>query len=329
MDVSVVIPTYNRSRLLRRAVESVLAQTLPVDEIIVVDDGSTDDTEEVISGLDARVRYVRQANAGPSAARNLGIREARGRWIALLDSDDEWLPNKSASQMETLTRHPDLRWCGCGVRFHTPQGDYDSKLPRSLTRHLRQVGYFRSFLKAFQAGARFITSGMMIRRDVFDEVGYFDTGLHPGEDDEQWWVIATLHPYVGYSASPGFRYHIGLEGQGHTLVPFARQALRIIPRAIERSVQIPGADQRELREYACGVLFRCRAKLACRDIGVPDGEIDVCNSLCPPSSPERALQRLIRWLPEGLSKRTARYACDLSRQWNRWRAGRQIGAADE
>lgn len=88
--ISAVIPTYNRSALVLRAVESVLAQTRPPDETIVVDDGSTDDTEELVRGLGERVRYVRQDNAGGAAARNRGTEVARGDWIAFLDSDDVW-----------------------------------------------------------------------------------------------------------------------------------------------------------------------------------------------------------------------------------------------
>src|SRR5262245_47409787 len=92
--VSVLVPTYNRSKLVRRAVESALAQSYRRLEVLVVDDGSSDDTRQVIEGMDPRVRYIRQANAGVSAARNRGIAEARGEFVAFLDSDDEWLPWK-------------------------------------------------------------------------------------------------------------------------------------------------------------------------------------------------------------------------------------------
>src|SRR5271168_3299780 len=95
-DISVVVPTYNRADLLARAVESALAQTIPVREILIVDDGSTDDTERVAAGFAAPVRYIRQANGGVASARNTGIAAAAGEWVAFLDSDDEWVPTKLA-----------------------------------------------------------------------------------------------------------------------------------------------------------------------------------------------------------------------------------------
>lgn len=103
MRISVLIPTYNRREQVLQAIDSVLAQTAPVDEIIVVDDGSTDDTAEAIRGrYESQVKFYQQDNAGVSAARNRGIREARGEWIAFLDSDDTWLPTKIERQRKAL-----------------------------------------------------------------------------------------------------------------------------------------------------------------------------------------------------------------------------------
>src|SRR5690349_10342119 len=95
--VSVVVPTHNRARTLGRTIESVLAQTYPSVELVIVDDGSSDDTGEVIArgwGADARVRYLKKPNGGPASARNFGFRAARGEYVALLDSDDTWHPWK-------------------------------------------------------------------------------------------------------------------------------------------------------------------------------------------------------------------------------------------
>lgn len=103
MKVSALIPTYNRRTQVTRAIESVLAQSVPVEEIIVVDDGSTDGSAEAIrSCYGSRVAIYRQENAGVSSARNRGIREAQGEWIAFLDSDDVWLPTKIERQLEAL-----------------------------------------------------------------------------------------------------------------------------------------------------------------------------------------------------------------------------------
>src|SRR5438128_3684635 len=101
--VSVVIPTFNRSKLLINAIDSVLAQTYKDYEIIVIDDGSTDDTRESLRPYMARIRYFYQENCGESAARNKGIQVARGKWISMLDSDDVWLPTKLERQFEAIT----------------------------------------------------------------------------------------------------------------------------------------------------------------------------------------------------------------------------------
>ena len=106
--VTVVIPTYNRSRLVERAVTSVLRAVSPGDEIIVVDDGSTDDTEAVLARFSDRIRYLRVPNGGPGKARNHGIRAARNPLVAFLDSDDEWLPDKLALQRTLMSLRPEL-----------------------------------------------------------------------------------------------------------------------------------------------------------------------------------------------------------------------------
>jgi len=114
-DISVVIPTFNRVELLQRAIRSVLVQTLLPKEIIVVDDGSVDQTRETIqSKYKGEVNYCYQPNQGVSHARNTGINMAKGNWIALLDSDDEWMPEKLEQQAAVLTDHPDFRFCHTG-----------------------------------------------------------------------------------------------------------------------------------------------------------------------------------------------------------------------
>jgi len=106
--VSVIIPTYNRSKFVKKAIDSVLAQMYKDYEIIVVDDGSTDNTKEVIEPYMDRIRYIYQENAGASAARNIGIKAAKGDWIAFLDSDDHWLPEKLFVQMAAIKRNPHI-----------------------------------------------------------------------------------------------------------------------------------------------------------------------------------------------------------------------------
>jgi glycosyltransferase involved in cell wall biosynthesis len=124
MKVSAIIPTFNRLAYIPRAIDSLLAQTVPVDEVIIVDDGSTDGTAEMIEArYGSRVRVVRQQNTGVSGARRRGIQEARGEWIAFLDSDDQWMPERNRQLLEAATRVPaDVAWLFGDMRVVTDQG---------------------------------------------------------------------------------------------------------------------------------------------------------------------------------------------------------------
>jgi glycosyltransferase involved in cell wall biosynthesis len=179
--VSVVIPTYNRARHVVEAIESVLGQTLAPAEIIVVDDGSTDDTAERLAPYAGRIRYLRQENRGVSAARNTGIREASGEWVALLDSDDLWHPQKLEVQMDAIQARSDLALAG-SPRGREPRGP----LP---TPSVHDLGV-RDFLLSVRMGP----SGVLIRRSSLEVVGYFDESLKCVEDRDMWLRLAARFP---------------------------------------------------------------------------------------------------------------------------------------
>jgi glycosyltransferase involved in cell wall biosynthesis len=121
-QISVIIPTYNRASVVQRAIESALAAVARDDEIIVVDDGSTDGTSELLAPLQDRIRYVRTVNLGPSAARNLGIQLATSPLVAFLDSDDEWLPDKLYLQRAVMSNFPDLVFCFTDLQANHASG---------------------------------------------------------------------------------------------------------------------------------------------------------------------------------------------------------------
>ena len=184
--VSVIIPTYNRAHLLPRCLDSVLAQTLEPDEIIVVDDGSTDSTQSLVRRGYPRITLITQKNRGVSAARNVGIRAARGEWLAFLDSDDAWLPEKLARQMETVAAdagcnvvHTDEIWIRNGIRVN-PQ-----------RKHRKYDG---SIFKRCLPLCAISPSSVMIRRGVFDTVGLFDETLPVCEDYDMWLRICARMP---------------------------------------------------------------------------------------------------------------------------------------
>ncbi len=185
--VSVVIPTYNRESFIVNCVQSVRAQSLPGCEIIVVDDGSIDKTYQNLKelGFESRttvkqnLRYIYQENRGVSAARNLGIREASGEYIAFLDSDDFWLPTKLERQISTLIRnkahvrlcHADEIWMRNGVRVNPHK------------KHKKEGGDI--FLKCLKMCC-ISPSSVVLHKSVFDDIGVFDENLPACEDYDFW-----------------------------------------------------------------------------------------------------------------------------------------------
>ena len=203
-SVSVVIPAYNAGKYIGRAIESVLAQSRAADEIIVVDDGSNDDTAEVVGGYGSKVRLIRQENAGASAARNTGIKAAACEWIAFLDGDDEWLDNNLQLQTELLRRNPNLMWsCGNYIRCLC---DEKHRLPDLAPNKCKQLlagkDYFDSYFAAHAAFAGGCTDTMLIKRDVLIEAGLFSPDQRRFNDMDTWWRIAYRHPEIGFVIQP-------------------------------------------------------------------------------------------------------------------------------
>ncbi len=127
------MPTYNRGHLIKRALDSVLSQTEAGDEVIVVDDGSTDNTEEVVAEYGSKVKYIKKENGGAGTTRNLGIRTAKKDLIAFIDSDDEWMPGKLELQRAFMQACPDLLYCFTDIEFHGADGHTDSFTLRNWT----------------------------------------------------------------------------------------------------------------------------------------------------------------------------------------------------
>jgi glycosyltransferase involved in cell wall biosynthesis len=181
--VSVIIPTHNRAAFLARAVDSVLAQTYGNFELIVVDDGSTDETPRLLAGYGGKLTLLRQENRGPAAARNLGIRQARYPLLAFLDSDDRFLPEKLALQVAAMEAAP-----GAGIS-HTQEVWYRNG------RHLNQKKiHAKGEGDIFARSLRLCVVGMstvMARRELFAQVGMFDEGL-PCCEDYDLWLRASL-----------------------------------------------------------------------------------------------------------------------------------------
>lgn len=202
--ISVVIPTYNRQELLIEAIGSVLAQTYQDFEIIVVDDGSTDNTEEKIQPYLSRVRYIKQRNQGVAAARNAGIRHAKGEYLCFLDSDDIWLPEKLSTQIAFADKHPQY-----GLIATEIQGIDDSKKKVGTNKAAKYTIRNGNVADDLLFGNWIQTSTVMVPSRCLEAVGCFDEDVGQfGEDWLMWMRIAVRYPvYFLPEALILYRYH--------------------------------------------------------------------------------------------------------------------------
>ncbi|MCG6968410.1 MAG: glycosyltransferase family 2 protein [Gammaproteobacteria bacterium] len=185
VPVSVVIPTCNRQTLLDRALRSVVAQTVRPQEVIVVDDGSTDDTHAMLKANYPHVKYCFQDNLGVSKARNTGISVANSPWIAFLDSDDEWLPDKLQKQFETLQNNAGVLLC------HTEEiWIRHGKRVNPMNKHQKYGGYIYDKCLPLCAIS---PSSVIIHQRLFEQVGLFDESLPACEDYDLWLRICNQY----------------------------------------------------------------------------------------------------------------------------------------
>lgn len=192
--VSVIIPAWNAARTLPRAIGSVLSQTWLRRELIVIDDGSSDTTLALLASYGDQLRMVSQANAGPSAARNCGLREARGEYVAFLDADDYWLPEKLERQVALLDAQPDIGFCSTATTVVDTQGRHMRDWPcRNAAEPLLETLFMHS---AAVSGS---TSGVLVRRALMLEADGFDERLRGFEDPDLWIRLAAL---TGYACTP-------------------------------------------------------------------------------------------------------------------------------
>ncbi len=182
--ISVIVPAYNASVTIVAALGSVLGQTRPADEVVVVDDGSQDGTAELVERELPQVRVLRQANAGPSAARNRAAAAAEGDWLAFLDADDLWLPHKLEAQLRALEGHADVGMCSCDWVRH------EDKVPPLPS--LAELPQRRITFGEIVRLNRFQTSTVLVRRELWQSVGGFRTAIDGTEDWDFWMRVSRL-----------------------------------------------------------------------------------------------------------------------------------------
>jgi glycosyltransferase involved in cell wall biosynthesis len=181
--ISCIVPVFNGERYLREALDSIFAQTYPRLEVIVVDDGSTDDTATLVAAFADRVHSLRQSNQGPAAARNLGLGAAKGEFIAFLDADDLWHPEKLERQMTRFLARAELDYCVAHAQ--------NFWIPELSEEHDK----FRDHRIAKELPA-YVTGSLLVRRELLTRIGFFDPSLGHG-DSMEWFLRAAEHGAVG------------------------------------------------------------------------------------------------------------------------------------
>ena len=244
--VSVVIPAYNCARFIGDALDSVFKQNYSPLEVYVVDDGSTDETCDVVARYGSAVTLIRQRNAGAAVARNEGLRRARGRYLALLDADDIWLPGKLRLQIDHLERNPDVALCctlwqllypDAAGRYHIEH----AAAPESAAVDPRCKGWVYCELLL---DCEVWTSTVVMRRELFERVGGFDPGLRRGQDYDYWLRASQVTRIDRLDAKLAlYRMQVAHDRK----FPDTNWELAVISRAIERW-GTAGPDGRALPE---------------------------------------------------------------------------------
>jgi glycosyltransferase involved in cell wall biosynthesis len=199
--VSVIIPTHNRAHYICEAIDSALAQTYQNVEIVVVDDGSTDDTRAVLKDYEDKIHYYYQENQGVSAALNFGIEMSSGQYLAFLDDDDIWFPKMLEVQVAYLEVHPDVGMVHADMLIMEEGSGDPRPRKRGLSRPIPSGYVFTELIQ----GNFIMGSTMVVRRSCLDKVGLFDPELRVAEDMDLWLRIAQRFPITYLNRSLGIR----------------------------------------------------------------------------------------------------------------------------
>jgi glycosyltransferase involved in cell wall biosynthesis len=240
-EISVIIPAYNRADLIVQALDSVFAQTYKNFEIIVVDDGSTDNTAEVLRPLaeQGSIRYIHQPNRGVSAARNLGIREAQGNLIAFLDSDDLFEANKLELQVEYITSHPEVGLAHSGFTKFDDDGNdlgYRDTSWFSGTIYPDILLYWTTIMAV---------DTVLIPKQVLDDVGLFNETLHIGEDMDLWRRISRKYSF-GCIAQSLTRVRVHAGNASSDKMRATNGFIKYLDRAFEDDPSLPATFKRRV-----------------------------------------------------------------------------------
>ena len=251
MKFTAVIPLYNKAEHIGRALRSALSQTCQDFEVIVVDDGSTDGGGDIVRGFnDTRIHLIRQDNAGVSAARNLGIAEARGKWIAFLDADDAWKPHYLETIWSLTDKYPKAGAYATGYEIVLPS----RKVIRPKYADLPSApwdGLLPSYFRSSMGFAPVWTGATTVPRQIFQEVGGFAAGVPLGEDVDMWGRIALKYSFA-YSSEVCASYYKYGGGQKRLEHYYSTNLEPIFVRTARETIirgEITSSDLKDLNEY--------------------------------------------------------------------------------
>ena len=279
MSVSLVIATYNHARFLGEALDSAVAQTLEGVEVVVVDDGSTDDTEAVLARYGGRLRVIRQPNRGLAAARNTGLAAARGTYVSFLDADDVLLPTKLAEQAAILDRAPTVGWTYCDVLIETTATGAEMRASERFRYGARML---EGWLFPELIHGNFIPAiAPLVRRTVLDAAGGFDERLTALEDWDLW-LRLSLIAEARYCPAVLVRYRVHPGGMSEDRSRMDRNRFRVLDklcRARPAAVEGLGAAGRRIiadthnwlgkEAYALGDWAEARRRFTASLVTVP------------------------------------------------------------
>ena len=265
MQVSVVIPTFNRASSLRRALQSVLNQKGTSFEVLVVDDGSTDTSRALVEQLaqqHTEIRYLFQSRRGPAAARNVGIKKSRAPFVALLDSDDEWLPGKLAAQLEFFEKNPSYLICQTDEIWIR-----NGKRVNPMKKHKKEGG---DIFERCVVLSMVSPSCVMMSKSLFDEIGLFDESL-PACEDYDLWLRASARLKIGLIERPYVvRYGGHTDQQSRQFSVMDQFRIRSLVKILKSGDLTPDQKQIASRELLrkcqiviAGALKRGKFELAC------------------------------------------------------------------
>jgi glycosyltransferase involved in cell wall biosynthesis len=242
--ISVIIPTYNCSAYISAAVASVLEQSLPVYELIVIDDGSEDGTRDVLNQFGSRIRYIRQEHAGVSAARNRGIEESSGEFVAFLDADDIWAPERLERQIEEFKKDSLIGLVHTGLSsFDSETGEQLGEITEGLS------GWIADELLLWKAPSIAAPGSIMTKRSVIVETGGFDPEIKVGEDWDFCYRIARKYK-VAFVPLPLLKYRIHNSSAHRNIDEMAKGMGRFYEKAFAfGDARLFGMKRRALSRY--------------------------------------------------------------------------------